>query len=96
MKKSVALPLIRLTPATLLSIKQSTVVMARLLERQRTGQNESRRGRPRLDDSVALTETLSIRVDKGTYGWIHEEVERRKVTMGELVRELFEAARRPA
>ena len=70
--------------------------MARLLERQRTGQNESRRGRPRLDDSVALTETLSIRVDKGTYGWIHEEVERRKVTMGELVRELFEAARRPA
>ncbi len=68
--------------------------MARLLERKRTGTNESRRGRPLLSASVVLSRSLNVRFDDETYAWIMSEAERSSTSKGDVVRKLLEGTRR--
>ena len=68
--------------------------MARLLERKRTGTNESRRGRPPLSASVVLSRSLNVRFDDETYAWILSEAERSGTSKGDVVRKLLEGKRR--
>ena len=68
--------------------------MARLLERKRSGTNESRRGRPPLSPSVVLCHSLNVRFDDETYAWILSEAERSRTSKGDVVRRLLEGKRR--
>ena len=70
--------------------------MARLLERKRTGTNESRRGRPPLGASIALSRSLNVRFDPETYAWIWSEAERSSTSMGDVVRKMLDGKRRSA
>jgi hypothetical protein len=68
--------------------------MARLLERKRSGTNESRRGRPPLSASIVLSHSLNVRFDDETYAWIISEAERSLTSKGDVVRKLLEGKRR--
>lgn len=68
--------------------------MARLLERKRSGTNESRRGRPPLSASIVLSHSLNVRFDDETYAWIMSEAERSHTSKGDVVRKLLEGKRR--
>ncbi len=64
----------------------SDAVIDRLLERQRAGTNESRRGRPRISPSIALTKSLHVRFDLDTYARLEAEAQRTNSTMSDAVR----------
>jgi hypothetical protein len=64
--------------------------MTRLLERKRSGTNESRRGRPPLSASVVLSNSLNVRFDDETYAWIVSEAQRSHTSKGDVVRKLLE------
>lgn len=64
----------------------SDAVIQRLLERQRAGTNESRRGRPRMSPSTALSKSLNVRFDRDTYARLEAEAARTKSPLADVVR----------
>ena len=50
----------------------SPVDMARLLERKRSGTNETRRGRPLLSPAMVLSHSLNVRFDEETYALLRQ------------------------
>lgn len=71
----------------------SPVDMARLLERKRSGTNETRRGRPLLSPAMVLSHSLNVRFDEETYAWLVSEAERSHTSKGDVVRKLLEGRR---